>query len=332
MERAEHSTINVYENNLIQNILSSIEKHGGNSCLSSIILTGSFGRGEPTYAMDNDGSFRLKSDVEIALVFPPASKKEAIDRLIAEVKSEFSEDLNLMGINEKRIRNVNNFNFSFKVPKYKTLFTYDLYNGSKTIWGQDFIGTRNVRLSEVDLFEAKRLVANRIGELIYLQMSTEDEGLRNDLAAQWKGKLMLAIAGALLICDGSYVSSYHEQYVRIKAKAEEVNRQLGKNFFEDYEKAFIFLRENGNIHDVDDNALRNYVKNTDAIFAVSGISEPKTNSLSRIVKYLIKYVKSGTGYGIFNFEHNILQSLISDYYKASPAVQKDAEVWHSVLY
>ena len=165
----------VYEQKLISDIITSIEKYGGKSYLSSIILTGSFGRGEPTYSSDSEGKLFLKSDVEIALVFPKLSQKKYVEELIRNVSSEFIEDLNLMPINERRVRKACNFNFTLRVPKFKTIFIYDLFNGSKTIWGRDFIGEKTILLGDVDLYEAKRLVANRIGELTYLRNSSEIE-------------------------------------------------------------------------------------------------------------------------------------------------------------
>ena len=207
----------VYEEKLIENVISSVEKYGGKNCLSSIILTGSFGRNEPTYAMDADGNLKLKSDVEIAFVFPKSSQKRLVEDLIRSVSSEFNEELNLMAINEKRVRKAYNFNFSVKVPKYKTIFTYDLFNGSRTIWGRNFIQEQTIALTDVDPYEAKRLVANRIGELTYLQNSANQEEIKY-LRLQWKGKLMLAIVSAWLICEDEYVSSYHGQYDKARLK------------------------------------------------------------------------------------------------------------------
>lgn len=56
-----------YEEQLIANIITSLEKHGAKDLLSSVIITGSFGRKEPTYEHRNDRKLVLKSDVEIAL-------------------------------------------------------------------------------------------------------------------------------------------------------------------------------------------------------------------------------------------------------------------------
>lgn len=331
MGQAKNTAIVEYENELIKSVLSSIERHGGKECLSSIILTGSFGRGEPTYWVEEDHIY-LKSDVEIALIFPDSSKKEIVEKLIKDVAAEYNEELNLMAIAEKRVRKAYNFNFSLRVPRYKTIFTYDLFNGSRTIWGQDFIGEKKVVLDDVDIYEAKRLVANRIAELIYLQNHTEDEEQKKYLREQWKGKLMLAIVSAWLICEKEYVSSYHGQYHKIKERIEKVERVFGKGFFDEYDRVFQFLRENGAVYEVSDKKLTGYVKRIEYYFRKQGIRKPKVNSISRILKYTFKYLKTGMKYGVVGFENNILQALISHYWNQSDDVISDSEVWHRVLY
>ena len=96
--------ISEYENNLISNIIKSIEKHGGKKLLSSIILTGSFGRKEPTYSIKENGLFFLKSDIEIALICQKNIYRKQINQLIKNVSAEFNEDLNLMQLSEKRVK------------------------------------------------------------------------------------------------------------------------------------------------------------------------------------------------------------------------------------
>lgn len=321
----------VYEKKLIDNVITSIEWHGGKNCLSSVILTGSFGRGEPTYAIESNGGIQLKSDVEIALVFPRTSQKKTVEALIQKVSSEFEEDLNLMAVNEKRVLKAHNFNYSLRTPKFKTIFTYDLFNGSRTIWGRDFIGDKGITLTEVDPYEAKRLIANRIGELTYLR-DTADLDKNDYLRMQWKGKLMLAIVSAWLICEGEYVSSYHGQYERIKKNKENAERLIGKDFFSEYDKSFTFLRENGASYEIQDKLLTGYIKNMDQYFIKKEIKRPKGNTGSRLLKYTLKYMKSGMKYGIFGFENNILQSLISDFWTKSDRLSRAADAWHKVLY
>lgn len=320
-----------YQEKLIEKIIQRIEKNGGKDCLSSIILTGSFGRGEPTFVLDDEGILHLKSDIEIALVFPKASHKSKVELLIENVSNDFTEDLNLMPINEKRVKKAYNFNFSIKTPKYKTIFTYDLFNGSKTIWGIDFIEQKKVDLTEVDIYEAKRLVANRIGELVYLG-NTVNPNEYDYIRKQWKGKLVLAMVSAWLICEGKYVSSYHGQYEKACKSNEKMKELFGTGFFDEYRKIFHFLREDGQAYEVDDEILCKYVKVIDEYFEKKQINVPKVNSASRVLKYSIKYIESGLKYGVKGFENNILQSLISEYWKQSENLKQTANVWHKVLY
>lgn len=323
--------IPAYEKKLIENIIISIKKYGGENCLSSIILTGSFGRGEPTYIIETNGSLRLKSDVEIALIFPQLSQKKNVELLVQKVSSEFEEDLNLMPINERRVCKACNFNFSLKVPKYKTIFTYDLFNGSKTIWGRDFIGERTITLADVDPYEAKRLVANRIGELAYLQkVQKMDE--KDYLRKQWKGKLILAIVSAWLICEKKYVSSYYGQYDSLKQNIDKIEKLLGKDFFCEYDKVFSFLRRNGETYEIPDHILVGYVKKMDQYFTAKDLKSSKVNSGSRWIKYSLKYLRTGIGYGVVGFENRILQALIEDYWNQSERLSVDADVWYRVLY
>ena len=63
-----------------------------------------------------------------------------------------------------------------------------------------------------------------------------------------------------------------------------------------------------------------------------GISLPKVNSFSRIIKYRVKYMKTGMEYGCMQVENNILQALITNYYRAPKQLMKDAEVWYKVLH
>lgn len=320
---------NVYEKKLIKIITDSITNSAASKYISSIILTGSLGRNEATYS-DNDGELSLKSDIEIAIVLKKLNKINFVLKEMLKIKKSFTEDLNLMILNENRISKVQNFNYSFISPKYKTIFTYDLFNGSRTIWGEDFIGKNAVNLSQVDKYEAKRLVANRIAEMIYLNSSSSTN--KNFLISQWKGKIILAIVSAWLLCEDKYESSYHKQYDNLLSCKEKVKEVLSEDFIEDYKKVFAFLRKSGPIYEVSDQKLRYYVHCIDGYFANYNICLPKVNSVSRTLKYFIKYAITGFGYGLCNFENNILQSVITDYCTGSKNIIHDSEIWHKVLY
>lgn len=315
-----------YESKLLERIISSIEHHGGQRYLISVILSGSFGRGEPTYVEAPDGAVQLKSDVEIGVVFPGHIQKSKVKKLIDQVSKEFSEDLNMMPISYRRLCRGHNFNYTLLTPKYKTLFTYDLYYGSRTIWGKDLISQKRFSIEAVDPYEGKRLVANRIGELLYLRQNADVQ-----LNAQWKGKLMLAMGSAWLLGQGMYVSSYCGQYEKLMAFPE-AEKDLGAGFLGEYEKVFRYLRQNGGVYDVSEELLREYTANINRYFQRMGYDKPRVNSFSRMAKYAVKYVKSGVSFGLIGFEDGILQALIDGYCSQAPFQYRAAQVWHEVLY
>lgn len=319
-----------YEKRLIDDIVSSILKNGGENLLTSVVLTGSFGRGEPTYTIKDNGEVQLKSDVEIALIYSKYIAKSEIVNLINTVSSEFDEDLNMMPITEKRIINAHNFNFSFKEPKYKTIFTFDLYNGSYTVWGHDYIKQKKVLLNEIDIYEAKRIVANRIAELNYLLNTTksiESEYLR----MQWKSKVILSIGSAWLLCEGKYSSSYKKQLLEIEREKESVEKLFGNEFINEYNKVFKFLRENGEHYEVNNIKLQLYLKQISKLFNDKKLEKVKVNSFSRIIKYYIKYFSTGMKYGVIGFENKILNEIIEGYCNEKN-ILKVTKVWSRVLY
>ena len=236
-----------------------------------------------------------------------------------------------MAMEERRVKKAENFNFSFITPRYKTLFTFDLFNGSRTIWGKDLIRGKDIPSEMIDPYEAKRLIANRIGEFVYLQ-SSENPDKKEYQRMQWKGKLVLAIAGAWLVMEGKYTSCYCGQYEKIKTDREKAENIIGKDFVLEYERTVAFLRGNGDVYEITDKLLLEYIRNMDLYFQEKEIKKPRTNSISRYLKYIPKYVKSGMLFGFRRFEDKILQALISDFWQESDRLYRDAQIWHSVLY
>ena len=316
---------------LIQRILAAIEDNGGMSALSSIILTGSFGRDEPTYTQGEGNEKKLISDVEIAVICPTLRNKRVIEEVIRKVSAEFEEDINLMVLSENRVKNVRNYNYSCVTPGNKTLFTYDLYNGSRTIWGRDFLGERRVMLNEVDSYEAKRIVANRIGELVFLQTRRDLQG-KEELRIQWKGKVILAVASAWLLCEGLYSSPYREQCKQIREYRSTAESVIGEGFAAVYTKTFSYLREGGPKYEVPDDLLRLYISNVDKYLQEKKITRPRTNCASRRIKLFLRYLKAGMGYGFVSYEEKIIQALIDDFCSQSGNIDHHATVWHKVLH
>ena len=213
----------IYINELIDKIRSDIDNFCNKSDIISVILTGSLGRDEGTFRFGDAGELRLISDIELALVYKPGCKRSAKE-LKQKLIDSYSEEMNPMTISLSRVKNKYNFNYSFKTPKYSSIFMYDLYNGSKTIWGEDLISSTE---SVYDKYEAKRIVANRIGELIYLKdiVKTDEEQVK-----QWEGKLLLAIGTAYCIIKNAYMSPYKTQYKFIMDNKDMVNELIGIEF------------------------------------------------------------------------------------------------------
>lgn len=317
-----------YSKKLIDNVVLSILNHGGGDMLTSIILTGSFGRGEPTWSEDENGNAELKSDVEIALIRKPPVRQSRVVELINKVKKEYKEDLNLMSFNELRVKKAYNFNYTFTEARYKTLLTFDLFNGSRTVWGHDYLSENSVSSEDVDPFEAKRLVANRIGELVYLTHKDKNDYVRK----QWKGKLMLAIGSAWLLLNKKYVSSYYRQYDILSTDLT-LAHDMGCDFIKDYKETFHFLRDSGLEYEVTDTVLRGYVSVINNIFERNHLRGPKVTNTMRWIKYFIKYVRTGLTFGIIGFENKILSSLISQYERGDiEALQSTANTWHNCIY
>lgn len=319
-----------YSEKLIADIVAFVEANGGKDCLSAIILTGSFGRNEPTWDIDENGDAVLRSDVEIALVRKPGHGKKESLKIVNKLKSHFEEDLSMMAFSERRIRNAHNLNNSFWESRFKTVFTFDLFNGSKTIWGRDYLKERKIVVEDIDPYEAKRIVANRIAEMIYL-LDGEKKG-NEYTRKQWKGKAMLAIGSAWLLMKNKYVSSYHGQRDAL-LQGTAIKEYLGEDFVDAYQKTFSFLRDGGAEFEVDDDKLREYVGLINQKFEKESMTKAKVNNLMRLVKYTLKYIKAGGGYGIINFENAILTSIINQYVQGDDDnLRHTAQVWYKCIY
>ena len=71
--------IKIYEKNLISSIVENIKKIDSKNRIISIIITGSFGRNEPTYVIIDDNNYKLKSDIEIAEARIPIGIRDNTD-------------------------------------------------------------------------------------------------------------------------------------------------------------------------------------------------------------------------------------------------------------
>lgn len=317
-------TITEYEAALFSRIVNAVTTHKYSAYIDSIVLTGSFGRGEPTYVI-NGSDFVLKSDVELALVFTHRQKR--VYKLIEDVKKDFKEDLNFMTIRIQRVLKKRNFNYELKSPKYNTIFMYDFYNGSKILYGPNPNFGFGIAVEKLDPYEAKRIVANRIAEMQYLSEHNDPY-----LLLQWKCKIILAVASAWLILKKLYVSSYHGQQTAIHEHESEFTELFGHEFLELYDRAFAMLRTAGDPFTIDDAMLREAVRVFYRYFRTQHQKKSGTTTFARHLKFILKYIRKEKRLNIIDLEDRILENVLHEYCDNSPELAKTAHIWHDVLY
>ena len=311
-----------YMQNLVTDIVRVVAEFPGKDGIESIILTGSLGRDEGTFHFNENGEFILDSDVEIALVYKKGCKKQAAT-LKEILINKFKEEMNPMTISISRVNNKYNFNYSIIKPKYSSIFMYDLYNGSKIIWGTDLIKNCTVKY---DKYEAKRIVANRIGELMYLK-HIEKAGSKQN--TQWECKLLLAIGTAYCIINDKYNTKYSEQYNIIYNTGD----ALGDTFIADYTQAYEYLRLGKDEYNVPYERLHQYVGRINNMFIGDLYSKPRINSMSRKLKYIISCIKHGKGLNPFNCEVTILDGLITSFInRDNDKITEYSNYWKYILY
>lgn len=312
--------IQEYEKELFKNLINKCKENDINHMVESIIITGSFGRKEQTY-----NNNKLKSDIEIGFVYKPFTRKKEIKNLAWKIQEMFNEDLNIMGMSRYRILKKCNYNNTIIPTSKKTIFTYDLYNGSYTLYGKKYIEKININKKDIDVYEAKRIIANRIAEYLYLTKKSKD----NFLKTQWKSKIILAIGSAWLVLNNKYESSYKSQMETILD-----NEPLfDKSFLDTYKKSYNFLRNNGDEYNIEDKEIQEYIRNFNSQYNLHKINKSKVNGLSRKVKYFLKFIKSyGIRKHLFNIEDYIIQRIIDNYTNNNEDMIEIANMWFNVIY
>ena len=315
-----------YTQNLTNKIIAHVENCSNKNDIISVVLTGSLGRDEGTFHVDTKTQeLVLDSDVELALIYKHG-KKSSAEIIKQSLIDAFAEELNPMTISEARICKGYNFNYSFFAPKYHSIFMYDFYNGSRTIWGEDLLDKKSCKY---DKFEAKRIVANRIGELICVK---NDMNSTNSQIKQWEGKLLLAIVSAYCILNDAYTSRYEDQYNFIIANKENVAAHFGNSFLNDYIMAFRYLRKGCGTYSVPSEHLPKYVEAINILLTKQNCDVPKINSASRRLKYMISCIKHKCKLNPFTCETTIINNLINFFISNNSELLTTSLYWKNILY
>jgi len=183
---------------------------------SSIILKGSFGRGEPSYLENPDGSLTFLSDFEIELIstnfllekFNFLKKHKT--NLIVSKKYNIKIDI---GGTKLSLYNICPFLYATLKP---TIANYDLKYGSILLYGNDIRKKiPDFSSEDIPIEEGIRLIVNRVAEaMLYFDHYTNNNSKDfNDIDQLffWTNKIVLACQDAILIKYGKYHYSYVER-------------------------------------------------------------------------------------------------------------------------
>lgn len=193
----------------IEIIVKTIRKFS-NSNIVSIILYGSYGRGEGAFYEEGDNIFTY-NDYDLIIIVDASLSKTLINSIKEKLKRKLS--IRWIDLTQKTIS---------ELKKLKpSIFNFDLKYGSKVIWG-------NKRIFEyIPDFKAEQIPEKDI-EILYftrlytflgsLKLDAFENGIYNEDARFFRNqmaKAILAVADILLIQKKMYHSSYIERTKRI---------------------------------------------------------------------------------------------------------------------
>lgn len=175
--------------------------------IESIILYGSYGRGEGAFFYDEQGVIRTYNDYDIIIVV----KKTIEHQKLSHIQNLLEEKLDIkwIDISQKTIDNLKTLPL--------TIFNYDLKYGSKVIFGdQDVLNfIPNFESKNISLKEAETLYFTRIWTFLgslpadgFTRILNKEESrfFRNQMA-----KAILAVVDIVLLQKGAYHSSYRKR-------------------------------------------------------------------------------------------------------------------------
>ena len=170
--------------------------------IDSIILYGSYGRGEGAW-IESNGSYDPYNDYDVLIVLVDGVK---VPKNIALIKEELLKKINITWI-DLSFTNLT----KFLGNNSKSIFQYDLIHGSKVIFG-NFNLLKNIskfESSEIDLYEGKLLFFTRLWPFIGGVKINKDLDSSEALFFRYQmSKVILAVVDMILLMRGGYNSSY----------------------------------------------------------------------------------------------------------------------------
>jgi hypothetical protein len=186
----------------------------------SIILRGSFGRGEGSVVIQ-DGQLRFLSDYEIDVETFSPFYRSLFAELSQELTTELGVETGLRWVRPgfMRVRRVGPLPMR---PGPITISLYESTYGSHTLFGEDVLhASLAVDPRQISLTSGITLVLNRMAESQSYMRNATDAAHDELESFFWVNKTILACSESLLLLWGQYHLSYEERGRRFAAMADD---------------------------------------------------------------------------------------------------------------
>lgn len=194
----------------------------------SIILRGSFGRGEGS-VMTHKGTLHFLSDYEIDVTSVSPFHRSFFAKLSRELSDEFGMQAGIRWmrpdcLTKDRIG-------PFPIGKARTTISlYEFRYGSQILWGRDlFAESPEMYPEEIDLMSGLILLLNRMAESLFIMTLNDDYIDKDGQNYYWINKTILACAESILLVLKQYHYSYQERGKRFWHLPNEKLKFLGDN-------------------------------------------------------------------------------------------------------
>ncbi|MCP4536937.1 MAG: nucleotidyltransferase domain-containing protein [Chloroflexi bacterium] len=191
----------------------------------SIILYGSFGRGEGSVMLDS-GRLTFLSDYEITVVTPSPFYRGLFAALSQQLTAELDVEVSVSWMRPGRLRTNQSQNLSLGRSK-PTIAMYELKAGGQTIYGREMLTDGPIiDPRQISVRAGIRLLINRMIEALHYAPDHNSPQKDRLETVRWINKLILACNEALLLSWGEYHYSYAERGRRFSAVGVERLRAL----------------------------------------------------------------------------------------------------------
>jgi|GEM_PF-4682368 len=196
----------------------------------SILISGSFGKGEASVLLINE-KLEYLSDIEISVVRWLPISQRSLKRISMQLSLKTGIDIGLYWNPPLKYRP------GLLSPLYwrsgsLPVNYFDRTYGSRVIRGRDYIkGMRELSSSDIPIREGFRLIYNRIGQTllnISLPICNDDSGTPGEHPAIWLYRIIISCQEALLIQSGKYRHSYRAANELLRNEYAKMYPELAK--------------------------------------------------------------------------------------------------------